>query len=568
MTSPEKSSSDTSNDKLARSGPQLMIEATQTVIPSSTDGASDSTNEAVVTGSESTSDSTKTEGSSFDNITPNKDESKEERTQEVHNHYILRFQKKDLRSGWASYDPNTVGKNTDKEEEPEGSENYFYLNKRWYMPNATPILVLSDFSKPLLNFVRSTVGGKSFTRKPELDIGDFFLQLKSIRKKLEQIHLAIEVNSSFTFEDKLKLANEMGKGDSNIDNLELALSHGHITFDLYAALKVLIHVYILTSILDPSLQYLFEPGEYAATNDHEFSLPIAFKITERYYYTSFGKEYFTVEGEGLKWDGEAYSEYSITRECETFEGTKEIRKLPFNHVSQELEEILNKWLMNFECKARGKLYTTFPGVHYQVYGRSGGLPINDDDTVTRNTHDTSDNPRSPSEESPTGLSRNYGNINKYTEQDNRNIGRNIENHGIYYEFEERRIVYVNNGDWKTVVATGGMAFWACHTTTQLGESYTQQNQLQLPTNKAITTIYAQHSFDHLPSLALSHGLGGSVDEDMGELLKTIGQLQDRTSIGTVHETYICILYASQVYAFDNSEEYGILAGPLVKIDEH
>ncbi|THU82301.1 hypothetical protein K435DRAFT_934056, partial [Dendrothele bispora CBS 962.96] len=128
---------------------------------------------------------------------------------------------------------------------------------------------------------------------------------------------------------------------------------------------------------------------------------------------------------------------------------------------------------------------------------------NDDDTDTKDTHDTSDNPRSPSEESPIGLSRNYGNINKYTEQDNRNIGRNIENHGIYYEFEEHRIVYVNSGDWKTVVATGGMAFWACHTTTQLGESYTQQNQLQLPTNKAITTIYAQHSFDHLPSLALS-----------------------------------------------------------------
>ncbi|THU90065.1 hypothetical protein K435DRAFT_864621 [Dendrothele bispora CBS 962.96] len=214
MTSPEKISFNTSNDKLTRSGPQLMIEATQTVIPSSTDGASDSTNEAVVTGSESTSDSTKTEGSSFDNITPNKDESKEERTQEVHNHYILRFQKKDLRSGWASYDPNTVGKNTDKEEEPEGSENYFYLNKRWYMPNATPILVLSDFSKPLLDFVRSTIGGKSFTRKPELDITAFFPQLKSMRKKLEQVYLAIEVDSTFTFEDKVKLANEMGKEDT------------------------------------------------------------------------------------------------------------------------------------------------------------------------------------------------------------------------------------------------------------------------------------------------------------------------------------------------------------------
>ncbi|THU75373.1 hypothetical protein K435DRAFT_814398, partial [Dendrothele bispora CBS 962.96] len=180
MTSPEKSSSDTSNDKLTQSGSQLII-------PSSAPG---STNEAVVESEASL---------------------KEQRAQEVHNHYILRFQKRDLSSVWVAYDPTNTNKDTGKGEEPEDSENYFYLNKRWHMANATPILVLSDFSKPLLHFLlRSTIGGKSFNEEPEIDIADFFPQLKSMRKKLEQICLAIESNST---EEKSELAKEMGKCD-------------------------------------------------------------------------------------------------------------------------------------------------------------------------------------------------------------------------------------------------------------------------------------------------------------------------------------------------------------------
>ncbi|THU96980.1 hypothetical protein K435DRAFT_79097 [Dendrothele bispora CBS 962.96] len=120
---------------------------------------------------------------------------------------------------------------------------------------------------------------------------------------------------------------------------------------------------------------------------------------------------------------------------------------------------------------------------------------------SRNTHDTTDSPRSSSasEESPNGPSRNYyGNIGRLTEQDNRNIGRNIENHGICYEFKEE---YTNNDIWKTVVATGTMmnaALWI-----QLEGSHTQEAQLQLPSNNAIIIICPQCSFDHLPSLALS-----------------------------------------------------------------
>ncbi|THU81884.1 P-loop containing nucleoside triphosphate hydrolase protein [Dendrothele bispora CBS 962.96] len=231
------------------------------------------------------------------------------------------------------------------------------------MANATPILVLSDFSKPLLHFLRSTIGGKSFNEEPEIDIADFFPQLKSMRKKLEQIRLAIESNLT---EEKSELAKEMGKCDSEFhnstseseivqylstlsehvkvlveclsehfklisDRLELAMSHGHIEFDLYGC------------IMSPN----------TLCNEHPIKSSIFLTKKIRH----FGGKYFKVVGEGLEWDGNAYSKYNIERQCEMFEGTTEISQLPFNRVSQKLKE---------DLITRGKLYTTFAGVHYQV----------------------------------------------------------------------------------------------------------------------------------------------------------------------------------------------------------
>ncbi|THU86789.1 hypothetical protein K435DRAFT_842768 [Dendrothele bispora CBS 962.96] len=130
---------------------------------------------------------------------------------------------------------------------------------------------------------------------------------------------------------------------------------------------------------------------------------------------------------------------------------------------------------------------------YRRSGNSKGGDTGQYGQKTENAYDKNiaDNSRSNSASGET--SRSYHNTNSYTEKDDRNInGRNIENYGTYNE---------NRGDWKTVVATGGLtnsAFLAA----QLRGSYIQQSQIQFPTN-AITIIYPQCSFDQLPSLALS-----------------------------------------------------------------
>ncbi|THU80014.1 hypothetical protein K435DRAFT_874824 [Dendrothele bispora CBS 962.96] len=127
-----------------------------------------------------------------------------------------------------------------------------------------------------------------------------------------------------------------------------------------------------------------------------------------------------------------------------------------------------------------------------------------DRNTNRDTYNTADNPHSNSAgtENHIGPSRNFGSINgDYTEQDNRKIDHNIENCEAYHET-------VNNGDWKTVVATGGVATTAfcagSHTTARIDESSHLHSQLQLPIKNAIAIIYPQFSFDQMPSLVVNY----------------------------------------------------------------
>ncbi|THU86793.1 hypothetical protein K435DRAFT_921992 [Dendrothele bispora CBS 962.96] len=139
-------------------------------------------------------------------------------------------------------------------------------------------------------------------------------------------------------------------------------------------------------------------------------------------------------------------------------------------------------------------------------------------TLTADTHDNAENPPSSAAgtESPIGSSRSVGTVNGgYAEQDNRRIDRNIEtrtyhegDHINHINHHEGDHYTVNNGDWKTVIATGGVvttAFSAGHTIGAHG-SYHRYSQLQLPTNNAITIIYPQYSFDQVPSLVVNYVL--------------------------------------------------------------
>ncbi|THU95810.1 hypothetical protein K435DRAFT_778849 [Dendrothele bispora CBS 962.96] len=136
------------------------------------------------------------------------------------------------------------------------------------------------------------------------------------------------------------------------------------------------------------------------------------------------------------------------------------------------------------------------------------------------SRDIADSPPSSSAdtESPSGSSRSVGTVSGgYTKQDNRRIDRNIET-GTYREGDDYT---VNNGDWKTVVATGGVATTAFSAGHTIGahRSYNHDAQLQLPTNNAITTIYPQYSFDEVPPLVMKYVILPVVLMKMFELVR-------------------------------------------------
>ncbi|THU82319.1 hypothetical protein K435DRAFT_784653 [Dendrothele bispora CBS 962.96] len=98
-----------------------------------------------------------------------------------------------------------------------------------------------------------------------------------------------------------------------------------------------------------------------------------------------------------------------------------------------------------------------------------------------------------------GPSRSFDDINGgYTEHDNRKINCNIEKCGVYCEGEHTYTV--NNDNWKTFIAGGGMAttaFYAGHMTTQV------EGPSILTNNFEIAIIYPQYRFDQVPSFVMS-----------------------------------------------------------------
>ncbi|KAK0223734.1 P-loop containing nucleoside triphosphate hydrolase protein [Armillaria fumosa] len=288
-------------------------------------------------------------------------------------HYLKRFQIWDLED--LAYVPYDWSANTSPPApKEEDKTNYFYIDSRYKNEQSEAEVWMTNFSKPLLAFLRVTVGDDFFRSEPEVLITSLFPKLSLMRKTLATTKTFVSSDQAHTREEYLHIMkfaglNQIDEEDSTLsdmiqqvkeliehvevfmlyleehfkpigDRVALATSYGHAEFDL--------------------LQYFSEPGQEMLTTD-KFHQPIAVIIDKTYYghelYPDPGR-FFYVVCHGLSWNGSCYSPYCVQRKVKEYKGTREISSLPWTKLEADVQEKL---------KARGKLYTAHSGVHYKVY---------------------------------------------------------------------------------------------------------------------------------------------------------------------------------------------------------
>lgn len=191
-------------------------------------------------------------------------------TQKVEDRYLRRFQMWDRAAKvWVPYDPSFIKPVPPRED----LHNYFYLDVRYEKTEPLPELVVTYFSRVLIDFLRYAIGGDFFKTKPEYRLLDFFLVLEDLKADLAEVGDVLA--SNLDAEDLKKKAKDMGYTDAldlhksekdarlyfedivehlgvllgmiekefepTAKELELQLSYGYIAYDL--------------------LEYYFKPGD-------------------------------------------------------------------------------------------------------------------------------------------------------------------------------------------------------------------------------------------------------------------------------------------------------------------
>ncbi|KAK0469259.1 P-loop containing nucleoside triphosphate hydrolase protein [Desarmillaria tabescens] len=326
---------------------------------------------------ESDSDSETTSHTEKDETTTNEKKPKPDKskTEIACDRYLKRFQIWDPEEfEYVPYDPSSNAESPSQAApKEEDKTNYFYIDERYHNERSQLKVWVTKFSKPLLAFLRVTVGDDFFDNKPEFLVTSFFPKLSLMRKTLD-------IARSFALSDKtpareecLQIAKSVGLNDLDEDSTSES--------DMIQRVKELVeHITVLMNFLEKEfkpiadrvalarsyghaefdlLQYFFEPGQEMVTTD-KFGKQIALVI-EKNYYDVAGMppvRYFNVEGYGWLWDGSSYSRYDVERYWKEYKGTREVSSLPVTDLKPDVKAKL---------KARGSLYTALSGVHYKVY---------------------------------------------------------------------------------------------------------------------------------------------------------------------------------------------------------
>ncbi|KAK0236428.1 P-loop containing nucleoside triphosphate hydrolase protein [Armillaria nabsnona] len=312
---------------------------------------------------------------------PKPDKSK---TEIVCDRYLRRFQVWDPEElEYVPYDPSGNTHNSETTPKKEDETNYFYIDTRYHSKRSEPKVWVTNFSEPLLAFLRVSVGDDFFSRKPEFLVTDFFPKLSLMRKKLATARSFALSDKTHTHDEYLQIMKSVGindmDSDSDSDSDSDEAEDSTPESDMIQQVKELVkHVEVLMDFLEEEfkptadrvalarsyghaefdlLQYFFEPGQEVVTTD-KFDKQVAFVIEKTYYDVTFSGRYFNVEGYRWHWDGSSYSRNDIERYWKEYKGTKEVSSLPVTDLKHGIKT---------ELKARGILYTALSGVHYKVY---------------------------------------------------------------------------------------------------------------------------------------------------------------------------------------------------------
>ncbi|KAK7460937.1 hypothetical protein VKT23_008865 [Stygiomarasmius scandens] len=290
------------------------------------------------------------------------------KTQVEHDRYLHRFRLWNRKKAeWIPWDPSSY---TPPQPPKEDLNHYFYVDSQYQTKRSVPEIVMSNWSKTLLQFLRTFIGDVFFSEKPEFPVTGFYSKLDQLKTHLINAQSAVSNSSTTTFDEKVDLAKSLGNLDINKDSLEadidqqitqaaehlevlwryveeqyrpigerlaLEISHGHISFEL--------------------LEYFFKPGEVLSAHDR-YGQPFAFTVKKRYYYSSFGGRMLAIEGVGLYWNGKSFAELDRELNIRGYSGTNDISELSLQHLTPEMRETL---------VARGKKYVSLAGVHYKFY---------------------------------------------------------------------------------------------------------------------------------------------------------------------------------------------------------
>jgi hypothetical protein len=122
------------------------------------------------------------------------------------------------------------------------------------------------------------------------------------------------------------------------------------------------------------LPYHFEPGMKLAKIDCATGRPDAFVLTSRSMGQDMQGRFLALNGYAYRFDGDQYVQRPMRTKVRTFQGTRLTESLAAVELSAALEaELMGKcvsscisWVL-MSVSERGRLYTTFAGVHHKEY---------------------------------------------------------------------------------------------------------------------------------------------------------------------------------------------------------
>ncbi|KAH7887430.1 P-loop containing nucleoside triphosphate hydrolase protein [Phlebopus sp. FC_14] len=262
-------------------------------------------------------------------------------TEEAGDHYLRRWLIWNSKEyDWVPYDPSSrkiMPPRTDL-------QNYFYVDVRYKRAKDKPKTILSNFSKPLISFLRTAIGGEFFNAEPAYPIRSSFLFIDDFKRRLEEAHSALD--SPHALDQIRKAAHSLGCVDVDLHDNDYPLNYlTDLVEHLGALLRLMEEEYRPLAeqlalqvshgrIAHDLLIFHFRPGQRIYTEDDE-GLPIAFDVTSTRY-TSVN--HFSIGGKALSWDGTEYTSYKIEKRVDPYDGTTELTQLPWWAMTPEIEE--------------------------------------------------------------------------------------------------------------------------------------------------------------------------------------------------------------------------------------